>query len=348
VLGLRQSWSLWHLDEPAVRSRLLVAHWLGAATIALAAAGCGGDALAPPAATATAPASASAPAMPSRAATATASAPAPATPSRAATATATATTVVPSASPTPPGVPWFRPRVDATWQWQLTGDMNTEHSADIYDIDLFDAPAAVFAALHAAGRRVICYFSAGSHEDWRADAGAFPADVIGMPLGDWPGEHWLDIRSPAVMSVLAARLDLARDRGCDGVEPDNVDGFAAETGFLITGADQVAFNRALAAAAHQRGLAVGLKNAPELIPALVDAFDFAVTEQCHEQGWCADVAPFIAAGKPVFDAEYAASVEEARSRAGEVCTEAGRLGIATLVLPLELDGTFRVACPPSG
>lgn len=243
---------------------------------------------------------------------------------------------------------WFRPRVDATWQWQLSGEVNTAYSADVYDVDLFDVPDSALVALHDAGRHVICYFSAGSHEDWRADAGAFPADAIGEPLGDWQGERWLDVRSPGVMEVLLARLDLARERGCDGVEPDNVDGFAHDTGFPLTEADQVAFNRALADAAHARGLAVALKNVPELLPALLDAFDFAITEQCLEQDWCEDVQPFVAAGKPVFDAEYADDAASAETRAGEVCDDAYRLGIATLVLPLELDDAFRVVCPAGG
>ncbi|MDA1001998.1 MAG: endo alpha-1,4 polygalactosaminidase, partial [Chloroflexi bacterium] len=262
----------------------------------------------------------------------------------AAPAGSSATVTVPGATAAAaPG--WFRPAVDATWQWQLTGDVNTAYAADVYDVDLFDTPDPVIQALHDAGRGVICYFSAGSHEDWRADAAAFPADVIGEPLGDWEGERWLDIRSPTVMAVLTSRLDLAGERGCDGVEPDNVDGFANDTGFPLTERDQIAFNRALADAAHARGLAVALKNAPELIPALVDVFDFAVTEQCHEQGWCEDVAPFIAAGKPVFDAEYTGDEAEATALADDVCPDAARLGIATLVLPLDLDDAFRVECP---
>jgi hypothetical protein len=36
--------------------------------------------------------------------------------------------------------------------------------ADVFDIDLFDVPAPVLAALKARGRRIVCYFSAGSYE----------------------------------------------------------------------------------------------------------------------------------------------------------------------------------------
>ncbi len=33
-------------------------------------------------------------------------------------------------------------------------------------------------------------------------------------------------------------------------------------------------------------------------------FDFAITEDCYHLGWCDQMLPFIAAGKPVFAAEY--------------------------------------------
>lgn len=45
---------------------------------------------------------------------------------------------------------------------------------------------------------------------------------------------------------MVARLDLAVSRGCDGVEPDNVDGYTNNTGFALVPMDQLAFNRNLA------------------------------------------------------------------------------------------------------
>ncbi len=55
------------------------------------------------------------------------------------------------------------------------------------------------------------------------------------------------------------RLDLAVTKGCDGVEPDNMDGYANDSGFPLTAEDQLTFNRFIANEAHRRGLAVGLK-----------------------------------------------------------------------------------------
>ena len=58
----------------------------------------------------------------------------------------------------------------------------------------------------------------------------------------------------------AAAGPAARAEGFDGVEADNVDGYANDSGFPLTAADQLRFNRFLARAAHARGLSIGLKN----------------------------------------------------------------------------------------
>ncbi len=176
--------------------------------------------------------------------------------------------------------------VDNTWQWQLQGEVDTSYDVDVYDIDLFDTPADTLSALRVAGRVVICYFSAGSYEEWRPDAARFVADDLGVTLDGWDDEHWVDIRSASVREVMAQRLDLAVDRGCAGVEPDNVTAYDNDTGFDLTADDQLDFNRFLAGAAQERDLLIGLKNDLEQIPELVDHFDFAVNEQCHEYDEC--------------------------------------------------------------
>jgi hypothetical protein len=234
------------------------------------------------------------------------------------------------------------PSPGTTWQWQLTGTIDTSIDAEAYDIDLFDAPQATIDTLHAAGRKVICYFSAGSHEDWRPDQAQFPAAALGMELDGWPGEHWLDVRSPEVRTLMQARLDLAVSKGCDAVEPDNVDGYAigmAGTGFDLSAADQLDYNQFLASEAHLRQLSIGLKNDLEQIPELVGSFDFHVDEECFSYGECADLTPFIQAGKAVFHAEYVAE-----GQAGAVCAVTQPLGLSTIIKKLELDA-FRVACP---
>jgi hypothetical protein len=199
----------------------------------------------------------------------------------------------------------WQPPPGTSWQWQLTGTIDTSVDVTMYDIDLFDVPTGTIDQLRADGRIVICYFSAGSWEDWRPDADDFPAEVLGNPLAGWPGERWLDIRQLATLApIIEARLDLAKQKGCHGVEPDNVDGYSNSSGFPLTAADQLAYNQLLATAAHQRGLSIGLKNDLDQVTQLLPYFDWALNEQCFEYDECDMLAPFITAGKAVFGVEY--------------------------------------------
>lgn len=239
---------------------------------------------------------------------------------------------------------WYRPTLATTWQWQLTGTPNTSYDVEVYDLDLFETDEATIAALQAEGRRVICYFSGGSSEDWRPDYDQLEPRDRGWKLDGWAGERWLDIRSEDVLQVMLARLDLAVDKGCDGVEPDNMEGFAERSGFRLTADDQLGYNRRLANEAHLRGLAVALKNDGVQATALVDYFDLSVNEQCHEYAECEQLAPFIDAGKPILNAEYPGSESAAEGKRESVCERAAAASTRTLMLPLDLDDAFRVSC----
>jgi len=220
-------------------------------------------------------------------------------------------------------------------------DLQPQPGIGIYDIDLFDAAESTIDALHNAGGYVICYFSAGSLEDWRPDAGRFPADVVGKVYEGWPGERWLDIRRRAALApILEARLDLAVKKSCDAVDPDNVDGFTNQTGFDIRQDDQAAFNRWLASAAHERGLAIGLKNAPGLVDAMVGAFDFSVVESCAAEQECDAYTRFADQGKAVFQIEYRGETKNWDA----VCAAARKRGFTAILADLELDGSAET-CP---
>ena len=227
----------------------------------------------------------------------------------------------------------------------MTGDLKTNVSAVIYDVDLYDMSAATISQLKAAGHKVVCYFSAGSSEDWRPDYSKFVSSDKGQNLDGWPGENWLDIRSANVRTVMAARLDTAKSKGCDGVEPDNVDGYTNSTGFPLTAANQLDYNRFLANEAHKRGLAVALKNDVDQVAQLEPSFDFAVNEQCHEYSECGNYTAFTSKNKPVLNAEYASKYTNNTNGARDaLCSSAKAANMRTLVLPLSLDGSFRYSC----
>jgi len=123
----------------------------------------------------------------------------------------------------------WRPAQRTSWQWQLTGlPVDQAVDADMYDIDLFENDAGVVAALHAQGRRVICYISVGTWENWRPDADAYPEIVLGEVVDGWPDERWADIwQREMVAPIIEQRMDLCKAKGFDGVEPDNVDGYSS-------------------------------------------------------------------------------------------------------------------------
>ncbi|MGB0848532.1 MAG: endo alpha-1,4 polygalactosaminidase [Thiolinea sp.] len=239
---------------------------------------------------------------------------------------------------------WYRPDVDVTWHWQLQGDIEQLHDVDIYNIDLFDTSAKKISQLQEHGYKIICYFSAGSWEEWRADAKNYPKEAIGNALNNWKGEYWLDIRNTAVRILIQERLRLAQKKGCDGVEPDNIDVYLYENnGFDITKQDQLQFAYYLAHEAHHLGLAVALKNLSALTEQLASHFDLVITERCHEHGTCGAYEHFIKAGKPVLNAEYSQRYFNIRNFQ-KLCQYSLKLGINSLLLPLKLDDGFRYSC----
>lgn len=239
---------------------------------------------------------------------------------------------------------WARPAADVTWQLQLSGTVHPGYGVDLYDVDLRETSDATLRALQARGVTVVCYFSAGSGESYRDDYGRFASADLGRPLDGYPDERWLDIRSATVWQVMLDRLDFAVARGCDGVDPDNVDGYTQDSGFPLTARDQLAFNRTLANEAHRRGLAVALKNSGDQAALLAAYYDLDVNEQCHQYDECDQLAPFTAAGKPVLNVEYAGSRSQAEARAAAVCPAANAAGLRTLLLPDILDDSYRVSC----
>ena len=232
---------------------------------------------------------------------------------------------------------WWNPSPGTSWQWQLSGEIDTSLDVQMYDIDLFDAPQPVIDQLHQDGRVVICYFSAGTYEDWRPDVAGFPAQVLGDPLAEWPGERWLDIRQiGSLEAVMSSRLDLAVQKNCDGVEPDNVDGYINDTGFPLEYGDQLAYNTWLARLAHDRHLSVGLKNDLGQVNDLLPYFDWALNEECFTYQECELLVPFISAGKAVFGVEY--SLDPA-----SYCPQANGMDFDFISKHLELDA-WRLAC----
>lgn len=126
----------------------------------------------------------------------------------------------------------WQPKAGLTWNYLIAGGGisvadATSSKAAVVDIDLFDNADSIISGIQAKGVKVICYFSAGTHEPDRPDNDQFTSDEIGNVVDGWPDENWLDIRSANVLSIMEARIQTAADKGCDAVEPDNVDGYVS-------------------------------------------------------------------------------------------------------------------------
>jgi hypothetical protein len=136
--------------------------------------------------------------------------------------------------PKPNGTLLWTPKVNDTWQIILLNPLDLEEDAtsitpnvSIFDIDLFTTTSTQISTLHRLGKKVICYFSGGSYEPGRPDSGDFTEDDMGKELDGWPGERWLKLSSSNVRGIMKKRVNLAMEKGCDGVDPDNVDGYVS-------------------------------------------------------------------------------------------------------------------------
>lgn len=233
---------------------------------------------------------------------------------------------------------WWKPKPGLSWQWQLTGTLDRTVRAQVYEIDGVDRTAADVKALHSAGRKVICYVNVGAYENWRPDKATFPSSVLGKNMDGWAGERWLDIRRwDELRPIMQARFEVCKKKGFDAVEADNVDGYTHKTGFPLTAADQLTYNRRIASLAHGLGLAAGLKNDLDQVAQLQPYFDFAVNEQCAQYNECGMLKPFIKAGKAVFHAEYGSGLSA-------FCPRTKPLGISSIAKKQDL-GAWRKPCP---
>lgn len=238
----------------------------------------------------------------------------------------------------------WHPAVGTTWQIQLNAPV-TDPSlrAYVYDVDYFDANTSTIANLHSMGRRVLCHFSAGTYETWQLDPDHFPPDVIGSSVIGWGIERWLDIRAESVRKIMANRITQAQKMGCDGVVPDNINGYSIEnSGFNLTESDSIKFVRYMAGLAHPAGLAIGLVNAPEIVNKTIDVLDFGFNEGCVTDKNCEAYHPFIQAGKPVLHIEYTTgAVAEDLAKA---CDAANTFAFSTLLKDTKLDA-WAMDCP---
>lgn len=221
-----------------------------------------------------------------------------------------------------------------TWDWQVQRPLDLSRQVQVLALDPDEVNAGAVAALRGRGVTAVCYISVGTHEDWRPDARRFPPEVLGNAYEGWEGERFLDIRRiDILLPLMAERMGRCRTYGFTAIEADNIDLHINDTGFAITEADVVAYVSALADMAHDLGLRIGQKNAPDLTAALAPHLDFAMTENCLTDGWCDEVAIYAERGQAILAAEY----DIAPADRPALCARAAEAGLSLIFKTRDLN-----------
>ncbi len=155
--------------------------------------------------------------------------------------------------------------------------------------------------VHSLGAKLICYTSEG-YQKSHHDEAQYPEDakggnicrkeIFGKCVSWWPGEKWGNPKKESLKKFLHGRFKKAKELGCDGVEPDNMDQHSNDVGFSITEEENIQAQKEIAALAHKEGLAIFQKNAGDIAEHLVDHFDGVYNESCFEYDECDDLAPY--------------------------------------------------------
>eukprot|EP00121_Abeoforma_whisleri_P001352 Awhi_evm1s1200 len=208
--------------------------------------------------------------------------------------------------------------------WGAGRNQDSVSGKDVVDVDLFDTKPSKIKEYKSQGKKVMCYVNVGASESWREDykqnKAAFDK-TKGKKLKGWKGEFWFDIvhKLPQVKAIVGKRFKLAKEKGCDAIEADNVDCYQND---CVSGASdkvkrkaQVAYDKWQTEKAHSLGMAIGLKNSLDLIPELVDHYDFAMNEQCVEYDECRHLKAFAKQNKAIFGTEYGQSASKIKAEA---------------------------------
>jgi hypothetical protein len=250
------------------------------------------------------------------------------------------------------------------WDTDLFYDSNTSSGSNLR---IPTAASPVVTAIHAAGHYSVCYVEAGAYQTGFPDDSDFaPADYGSRAkryqMQGYSNEWWFNIAgfknyvagksstlTGAAVNIAAAvnkRFGWCKLEGQDAVEPDDLDGYTNNSatgakggGWGLTQADSAGFERWLAYQVHADGLAVLQKNDPANASADSRLFDGVLTEECNYYddpcaGAGGDWNDYLAAGKPVLDAEY----QQDGETASQFCSADDHWGIWGALFSVDLDG----------
>lgn len=128
-------------------------------------------------------------------------------------------------------------------------------------------------------RRSYVTFLLGVMNTRGPDKADFKKRDLDKPIDGWEGDRRLNVRWQNARNIMKTRLDLAMEKNCDGVEPDNVDGYGNENELKFTEDYAIDYMKFLTTEAHNRNQSIGLKNAGGIVDNVVELVDWSIQEQ---------------------------------------------------------------------
>ncbi len=244
----------------------------------------------------------------------------------------------------------YIPRPGTSFSIVLDGQLPKYFSGSVVDLDAFETTKEQIDALHAEGKRIFAYVSVGSWELDRPDSDAFANELIGKVCPGWEDEKFLNIKALEQLAPhIRSRFDMIARKGFDGIEADNIDIYTVDTdgnngtGFGITLADTKRYADFLIAEAHRRGLSIGQKNAPELVEAYGDLFDWALIEDPFYEKYADSFKIYTVHEKAVFSLSYLDNTSSEYFR-NAICPGAEKFRFSAILKERDLDST-ETTCP---
>lgn len=171
---------------------------------------------------------------------------------------------------------------------------------DYYYLDLWNYSKEEFNAVKKSGAKPICYFSS-HYENFRPDHSEFPKKDLGKAISGWSGEKWVNTNSQKVREIIKKRILLAKDKGCEGIDPDNIDSYAHNNGLKLSKKDAIDYVKFMSTEARALGMIYSLKNALLIIEDTKAFVDIYLNESCQQYSECWFYKNLT---KPIFGIEY--------------------------------------------
>jgi hypothetical protein len=231
-----------------------------------------------------------------------------------------APTPAPGPTPSTPADSWKRPKLVPFQIFKVERSVakfvsQLDPGTKLVNTELDELTPEIAREAARLGVDLVAYFCA-NWEVYRKDIADYPKEGIGATMGDWPDEKWGNFTLDSVQEFLKKRIDRAAAlrivnpdgtvSGVVAIEMDNTDIYdqGNNPGFRVTKEQTAAALQRLAAYAHEKGLAVYLKNSGNVANLLKHSFDGVFNESCIKYNECAEFDPMIDLGKPLYGVMY--------------------------------------------